>query len=58
MASFMNKITVSAIRASAGAGGVYMALASDYVFAKEHIVLNPHYAKMGLFGSELHTLFG
>lgn len=44
------------MQANAGAGGVYLGLATDFTFAKEGIVLNPHYKKMGLFGSELHTL--
>jgi putative two-component system hydrogenase maturation factor HypX/HoxX len=34
---------------------VYLGLATDITFAKEGIVMNPHYKKMGLFGSELHT---
>ncbi|RNA05551.1 hydrogenase maturation [Brachionus plicatilis] len=49
-------MTISAIQANAGAGGVYLSLASDFVFAKSGVVFNPHYKKMGLFGSELHTL--
>ncbi|XP_068670637.1 hydrogenase maturation factor HoxX-like [Montipora foliosa] len=51
------KITISALRGNAGAGGVMMALASDLVFAREGIVLNPHYKKMKLYGSEYHTHF-
>ncbi|CAF0870820.1 unnamed protein product [Brachionus calyciflorus] len=51
-----NLITISAIQTNAGAGGVYMALASDFVFAQDDIVLNPHYKNMGLYGSELHTI--
>ena len=50
-----DKITISAIQTNAGAGGVYLALATDYCFAKEGVVLNPHYKNMGLYGSELHT---
>lgn len=53
-----NMIAMSAIQANAGAGGVYMSLAADYVFADKQIVFNPHYAKMGLYGSELHTFLG
>ena len=53
-----DKIVISAIRANAGAGGVFFPLASDYVFADKNIVLNPHYIKLGLHGSEFHTLFG
>jgi len=51
-----DKITISAMQADAGAGGVYLALASDYCFAADGIVLNPHYKNMGLYGSELHTV--
>jgi putative two-component system protein, hydrogenase maturation factor HypX/HoxX len=50
-----DKITISAMQTNAGAGGVYLALATDYCFGKEGIVLNPHYKNMGLYGSELHT---
>ena len=46
-----DKITISAIQANAGAGGVYLGLATDFSFAKEGIILNPHYKKMGLYGS-------
>jgi putative two-component system hydrogenase maturation factor HypX/HoxX len=48
-------ITISAMRGNAGAGGVYMAMAADYVMAHEGVVLNPHYKGMGLFGSEYWT---
>ena len=50
-----NMVTISAIQGNAGAGGVYLALAADWVFAKSQVVLNPHYKNMGLYGSELHT---
>jgi len=50
-----DKITISAIQANAGAGGVFLGLATDYSFAKEGVVLNPHYKNMGLHGSELHS---
>ncbi len=30
-------------------------LGADVVVARDGVVLNPHYATMGLFGSELHT---
>jgi len=53
-----NKIIISALQANAGSGGVYFALAADYVFAENYIVLNPHYKKMGLFGSEFHLILG
>lgn len=51
-------LTVSAMRAGAGAGGVFLALASDFAFAEPNVVLNPHYKRMGLYGSELHTYIG
>ena len=34
-----------------------MALASDFAFAREGVVLNPHYKLMKLYGSEYHTYF-
>jgi len=48
-------ITVSSLHRNAGAGGVFLALACDYVVGKENTVLNPHYKTMGLSGSEYHT---
>lgn len=48
-------ITVASFGANAGAGGVFLGLACDYVLARENIVLNPHYKSMGLSGSEYHT---
>ncbi|RLA63819.1 MAG: hydrogenase maturation protein [Epsilonproteobacteria bacterium] len=51
-----DRLTVSAMRGNAGAGGVFMALATDYVWAYKGIILNPHYKSMGnLFGSEYWT---
>lgn len=49
------QITVAALRNNAGAGGAILALACDRVVAREGVVLNPHYANMGLFGSEYWT---
>jgi putative two-component system protein, hydrogenase maturation factor HypX/HoxX len=49
------QITLSAVHGGAGAGGVYLAIASDYVAVRESSILNPHYKTMGLYGSELHT---
>lgn len=49
-------LTVSALRRNAGAGGVFLALASDFVIAREGVVLNPHYQTLGLHGSEYWTL--
>jgi putative two-component system hydrogenase maturation factor HypX/HoxX len=48
-------VTVASLARNAGAGGVFLALACDYVVAKEDIVLNPHYKTLGLSGSEYHT---
>ena len=55
--SMEDKLTISALQGNAGAGGVMMALASDLVFSRDGVVLNPHYTSMGLFGSEYHTFF-
>lgn len=48
-------IVISAMRGNAAAGGVMLALAADKVVALNRIVLNPHYKKMGLYGSEYWT---
>ncbi|MFK5984978.1 MAG: hydrogenase maturation protein [Pseudomonadota bacterium] len=46
-------LTISALQGNAGAGGVFLARAADYIWAREGIVLNPHYKDMGnLYGSE------
>jgi len=46
-------LTISALRGNAGAGGAFLALAADRVWARRGIVLNPHYKNMGnLYGSE------
>ncbi|WP_299787127.1 hydrogenase maturation protein [uncultured Shewanella sp.] len=50
-----SKLTVAALRNNAGAGGAMMPLACDYVFARDGVVLNPHYRSMGLYGSEYWT---
>jgi putative two-component system hydrogenase maturation factor HypX/HoxX len=48
--------TVAAMQGNAGAGGVFLALAADTVWAREGVVLNPHYKGMGnLYGSEYWT---
>ena len=52
----LDKLTISAVAGSAGAGGAIMALAADRVFAREGIIFNPHYKNMGeLYGSEYWT---
>lgn len=49
-------LTVAALEGNAGAGGVFLALAADHVWARDGVVLNPHYKNMGnLFGSEFWT---
>lgn len=48
-------ITVASLHKNAGAGGVFLALACDYVVASDATVLNPHYKTLGLSGSEYHT---
>ncbi|NGN62946.1 hydrogenase maturation protein [Streptomyces sp. A7024] len=50
-----DKVTVAALGGNAAAGGVMLALAADEVWAREGVVLNPHYRKMGLTGSEYWT---
>jgi putative two-component system protein, hydrogenase maturation factor HypX/HoxX len=51
-----DRVTVSALRGGAGAGGVFLALAADEVWAHAGVVLNPHYKNMGnLYGSEYWT---
>ena len=49
-------LTVSALGGNAGAGGAFLALAADYVWARQGVILNPHYKNMGnLYGSEYWT---
>ena len=51
-----DRITVAVLRGNAGAGGVFLALAADEVWAHHSVVLNPHYRNMGnLYGSEYWT---
>jgi putative two-component system hydrogenase maturation factor HypX/HoxX len=50
------KLTVAALQGNAGAGGVFLARAADYVWMREGVVLSPHYKDMGnLYGSEFWT---
>ena len=54
--SFSDKMVVSALRGNGGAGGVFLALAADVVWARDGVILNPHYKNMGnLYGSEYWT---
>ncbi len=48
-------ITVASLHKNAGAGGVFLATACDFVVGYEDRVLNPHYKSLGLSGSEYHT---
>ena len=51
-----DRLVVAALRGGAGAGGVFLALAADEVWASPGVVLNPHYKDMGnLYGSEYWT---
>lgn len=49
-------LVISAMQGNAGAGGVFLARAADLVWARDGIILNPHYKDMGnLHGSEFWT---
>jgi len=48
-------LVLSAMLGNAAAGGVMLALSADEVYARDGIVLNPHYKSMGLYGSEYWT---
>jgi putative two-component system hydrogenase maturation factor HypX/HoxX len=51
-----DRLVVAAMQGNAGAGGVFMALAADEVWARQGVLLNPHYKNMGnLYGSEYWT---
>ena len=51
-----DKLTVAALEGNAGAGGVFLALGADRVWARDGVILNPHYRSMGnLYGSEYWT---
>jgi len=51
-----DRVTVAAMQGNGGAGGVFMALAADHVWARSGVILNPHYKNMGnLYGSEYWT---
>ncbi|MEQ0562333.1 hydrogenase maturation protein [Amycolatopsis sp. NEAU-NG30] len=49
------QLVVCALGGDAGAGGVMLALGADRVIARNGVLLNPHYRKMGLYGSEYWT---
>ncbi|GAA3367251.1 hydrogenase maturation protein [Streptomyces sannanensis] len=50
-----DRLTVAAVGGNAAAGGVMLALAADEVWCRRGAVLNPHYRRMGLYGSEYWT---
>lgn len=50
------QLTVAAVGGNAGAGGCFLARAADFVWARDGVMLNPHYKNMGnLYGSEFWT---
>jgi putative two-component system hydrogenase maturation factor HypX/HoxX len=54
--SMTDRLVVAALRGNAGAGGCFLALAADQVWAHGAVVQNPHYRNMGnLYGSEYWT---
>ncbi|MEU1852293.1 enoyl-CoA hydratase-related protein [Streptomyces sp. NPDC019990] len=50
-----DRLVVAALGGNAAAGGVMLALAADEVWCRTGSVLNPHYRRMGLYGSEYWT---
>ncbi|AGS67568.1 [NiFe] hydrogenase maturation [Streptomyces collinus Tu 365] len=50
-----DRLVVAALGGNAAAGGVMLALAADQVWCRAGAVLNPHYRRMGLYGSEFWT---
>ncbi|MCH5671274.1 enoyl-CoA hydratase-related protein [Streptomyces gilvus] len=50
-----DRLVVAALGGNAAAGGVMLALAADQVWCRAGTVLNPHYRRMGLYGSEFWT---
>ncbi|MFE0640519.1 hydrogenase maturation protein [Streptomyces sp. NPDC058877] len=50
-----DRLVISAIGGNAAAGGVMLALTADEVWCRSGAVLNPHYRRMGLYGSEYWT---
>ena len=50
-----DKLVISFIRCGAGAGGVMLSLAGDFVWCDSKAVLHPYYKHMGLYGSEYWT---
>ncbi|SEF16766.1 hydrogenase maturation protein [Streptomyces sp. Ag109_O5-10] len=50
-----DRFVVAALGGNAAAGGAMLALAADEVWCRPGAVLNPHYRRMGLYGSEFWT---
>ncbi|MFI0809323.1 hydrogenase maturation protein [Streptomyces echinatus] len=50
-----DRLVVAALAGNAAAGGAMLALAADQVWCRTGAVLNPHYRRMGLYGSEFWT---
>ncbi len=51
-----DRLVYALLQGNAGAGGVFLALAADAVWARDGVILNPHYKNMGnLYGSEYWT---
>ncbi|MFJ9817302.1 enoyl-CoA hydratase-related protein [Streptomyces sp. NPDC101151] len=50
-----DRLVVAALPGNAAAGGAMLALAADQVWCRTGAVLNPHYRRMGLYGSEFWT---
>ncbi|MGX1134755.1 putative two-component system hydrogenase maturation factor HypX/HoxX [Streptomyces glaucescens] len=50
-----DRLVAAAVGGNAAAGGVMLALAADEVWCRSGSVLNPHYRRMGLYGSEFWT---
>ncbi|MFI9808710.1 hydrogenase maturation protein [Streptomyces sp. NPDC052301] len=50
-----DRLVVAALAGNAAAGGAMLALAADQVWCRTGTALNPHYRRMGLYGSEFWT---
>jgi putative two-component system hydrogenase maturation factor HypX/HoxX len=51
-----DRLVVAALQGNAGAGGAFLAFTADLVWARDGVLLNPHYKNMGnLYGSEFWT---
>jgi putative two-component system hydrogenase maturation factor HypX/HoxX len=51
-----DRLVFATLQGNAGAGGVFLAQTADAVWARDGVILNPHYKNMGnLYGSEYWT---